>query len=357
VTGTSIDLDDLAAAGWPAGEVWLLDDPRHPASVQALGIAERLGVPFRRIPLRWNPFAYVSALAPRGSLFGATAAGPWLPQAERLRPAPPARRPLALAGVGTPALVLSAGQRAAAVALWLKARFGAHIVHCTRPALYGKRFDLLVLGEHERPPPWGNVLPILGMAHRLSPLALCQAEASWRERLAHLPRPRVALLAGGPVGGTDMVPALAHTLGLRVAALARRHGGSVLAATRRRTGREASDALAAGLATAMHVVHRESEPDASPNAGFLALADAVVVTGDAVMALAEACATAAPVFVAHPELGRARQRRLHASLFAAGQARPFADDIAPWPRRPLDEAGRAAAEIAQRFLLDPTTID
>lgn len=357
---TSIDLNEVAEA-WHASEpIWVLDDPRDDNSTQAIGIAERLGLPFRRVPLSWTWLAHIALLAPRGSLLGLAAGGrSGEPQdvtgvIPRL---PWSRFPVSLPrGVG-PALTLSAGARAAAVALWLQARFGTRAVHCMRPMLHGREFELLVVGEHDHPPDWPNVLPILGAPHRLSPIALHYAEAAWSDRLAHLPQPRLALLVGGPVHATDMVPAQAHMLGLEVAALARQNGGSVLATTTRRTGREATDALAAGLGSAVHVLYRWGDPGDNPYAGFLACADGVVVTGDSVAMLSEACATEAPVFIALPELGGARHRRLHASLIAAEEARLFADGLSPWPRRPLDEAGRVAQEIMRRPLLDLTRID
>lgn len=358
MTDASIDLNEVAEA-WNASEpVWVLDDLRDSSSVQAIGIAERLGLPFRRVPLSWTWLAHVALLARRGSLLGVAAAGSGEPNVTAVIP-PLTRLPLPadLFRDAGPMLTLSAGARAAAVALWLQSRFGTRAVHCTRPVLHGREFDLLVVGEHDRPPDWPNVLPILGAPHRLSPLLLRYAEAAWGDRLAHLPQPRLALLVGGPVHATDMVPAQAHTLALRVAALARQYGGSVLATTTGRTGREATDALAAGLASAVHVLHRWSEPGEDSYAGFLACADAVVVTGDSEAMLSEACATEVPVFIAMPELAGARHRRLHASLIAAAEARLFDDELSPWPRRPLDEAGRVAQEIMRRSLLDLTRIE
>ena len=51
----------------------MLDDPRAGTAAQAIGIAERLGVPFRRIPLTWNWMAHVAGLSRRGSLLGLAA--------------------------------------------------------------------------------------------------------------------------------------------------------------------------------------------------------------------------------------------------------------------------------------------
>ncbi len=335
------DEQDLSA---PAAErVWVLADPRAGTAAQALGIAERLGVPFVRIPLTWNWLAHVAGLGRWGSLFGLGA---------RARSGMVDRALEAAA----PALVISSGSRSAAVALWLKQRYGCPIVHCMRPGIGGllcfPQFDLLVIPRHDRPRTAANILPVLGAPHRLSPLVLRQAEEAWRERLAHLPHPRVALLVGGPVHGTEMVPALAHRLGRTVARLTAERGGAVLATTSRRTGGEATDALAAGLSRTLHVLYRWGEPGENPYHGFLASADAVVVTADSVSMISEACATTAPVLVALPELAGSRHRRLIETLRRAGQVRLLGSDLSPWPRDQLDEAERVAAVIRQRFPLD-----
>ncbi len=322
--------------------VWVLDDPRAGTSGQAIGIAERLGVPHLRVPLAWNWRAHLASLTPRGSLRGLTAGA---------TPAWPFTAPQG------PALAISAGSRSEAVALWLRARFGTRIVHCMTPhwGLRGPAFDLLVTSQHDRPRPRANILPVLGVTHRLSPLALSQARVAWAGRLAHMPRPIVTLLVGGGQGA-EMRPATAHALGRQVAQLASAAGGSVLASTSRRTGREATEALASGLAAAMNLLYRWGEPGENPYDGFLALADAVIVTGDSISMISEACGGEAPVFIASHGDGP-RHRRLHNTLYEAEQARPLGDTLSPWPRVPLDEAGRVAAEIRGRMAIGPHAMD
>jgi mitochondrial fission protein ELM1 len=126
----------------------------------------------------------------------------------------------------------------------------------------------------------------------------------------------------------------------------------VLATTSRRTGTEASDALAAGLSSCLNLVYRWGEPGENPYLGYLATADAIVVTADSVSMISEACATGAPVFIALPELAGPRHRRLIATLSRAGQVRLLHNNIRPWERPPLDEAGRVAEEILRRFPID-----
>jgi uncharacterized protein len=166
--------------------VWVLDDVRGGAATPAIGIAERLGVPFRRIPLTWNWMAPVAGLSRRGTLIGL--AQPGRSSEERAPAFTPAVSLLAPPPGGEgPKLVISSGARASSVALWLKSRFACHVVHCASPGpvlgpfgglLRADAFDMLVLPAQDRPPRLDNVFPVLGATHRVSPLALHQAAAA-----------------------------------------------------------------------------------------------------------------------------------------------------------------------------------
>jgi len=305
--------------------IWVLADPRAGTAAQALGIAERLGRPFRTVPLEWG-------LAARLPLRWGTLAGL----------AAPARRAMR---APWPDVVISAGRRAAAVALWLAGQ-GVRTVHCMRPGFAESRFDLLVAGRHDAAPAGANILPILGATHRMSPVRLAAAREEWAI-FAAFPAPRVALLLGGPPRAEGMAPEVAAAIARQVAGFA----GSVLATGSRRTGRPAEAAVAETLGALPHRLHRWAEGGSNPYAGMLAWADAVVVTGDSVSMLSEALATAAPVFIADPGGLGERHKRLHASIQAARQARPLAQAPTPFAREPLDETGRVAFEIAERRLL------
>lgn len=305
--------------------IWVLADPRAGTAAQALGIAERLHEPFRRVDLAWGPMARLPLPFP--SLAGLT------PEA-RAALAPP-----------WPDLVISAGRRSAPVALWLKQK-GARLVHCMRPGFGAARFDLLVIGQHDAPKPAPNILPILGAAHRISPERLAAARAEFAA-LAALPAPRIALLMGGPPRAEGMDAQVAGAITAKVAGFA----GSVLASASRRTGSPAEAAMAAALAGHPHQLFRWGDAPPNPYAGFLASADQVVVTGDSVSMLSEALATSGPVFIADPGGLGPRHQRLAQSLIAAGQARDLAAAPAPFQRAALDESGRVAAEIRRRGLL------
>ncbi|MBP0446293.1 mitochondrial fission ELM1 family protein [Roseomonas sp. SSH11] len=305
------------------GGIWVLADPRAGTAAQALGIAERLGQPFRTLPLEWGPLAALP--------------WPW-PGLAGLSPA--ARGRIA---APWPGLVISAGRRSVPVARWLGRR-GARLVHCMRPGAGAGEFGLLVVGRHDNPRPAPNVMPILGATHRISPAVLDAARRDWAALLA-LPRPRVAVMLGGAVRGQGMPPEEALEILDRVLP----HAGSVLATTSRRTGEAAAEALAGRLAGVPGMLHRWGSAGPNPYAGFLAAADSVVVTGDSVSMLSEALASPASVFVAGAPPDAPRHRALHQALFQAGQAVPFGNFPAAPPRVPLDETGRVAEAVRARL--------
>ena len=317
--------------------VWVLDDPFDRASEQAIGVAERLGVPHLRVPLAWKWHARLRGLSHRGSLKGLLSAG-W-----------PFSAPQG------PAVAISASPRSEAVALWLREGFGTRLVHCGRPRLHARLFDLLVVPQHRATENAANLVQVLGEPHRLSPLVLSQARVSWAGRLSHLPRPLITLLVGGGAAG-EMRPAAAHALARQVARMAAAAGGSVLATTSRHTGQEATNVLAAGLAPSMHVLYRWGEPGENPYAAMIALADVTIVTGDSPTMLSEACGGEAPVFIAS-QGDSPSNRRLHELMYRAGQARPLGSSLATWSRTPLDEAGRVATEIRARMSMGPQAVD
>ena len=77
-------------------------------------------------------------------------------------------------------------------------------------------------------------------------------------------------------------------------------GGSVLVATSRRTSKAAAESLLSALGSSCshaYVWQRDRENSDNPYMGYLALADAFVVTGESASMLAEACTTRKPVAI------------------------------------------------------------
>jgi hypothetical protein len=319
--------------------IWLLIDDRAGNESQCRGVGEALGLPFeeRRLAYSW------AACLPN-ALLGASFAG-LTPDSKARLTAP------------WPDLVIAAGRRTAPVARAIKRRSGgaAALVQIMDPGPAGAGdFDVIAIPGHdraaERPDRPSNVMAITGAPHRMTRERLDAAARHWRAAFAHLPKPWIALIVGGGTRRRSFGAAMAAELAAMASAMARAAGGSLLITTSRRTGPAGARLLAA--VDVPRYAFAWGEEGKNPYAGYLALADAVVVTGDSVSMCSEACATGKPVYVfAPPPLITEKHARFHRSLYQGGYARPFTGVYEDWSHPPLNAARDIAAAIRAKLKL------
>jgi len=81
----------------------------------------------------------------------------------------------------------------------------------------------------------------------------------------------------------------------------------------------------------------------NPYFGLLGLADAIVVTGDSVNMISEACTTGKPVYIFELAGGAGSKfSAFHDAVYARDLARPFDGALEDWRPEPLRETERAA---------------
>lgn len=305
---------------------WAASEGHAGMENQAVGLAERLGAPFRvkrlkpRAPWTWLPSGWwpapLVALKPGSDEL----APPW------------------------PDLLITSGRRSAPYSLYVKRASGGRTftVHIQNPQCRLDRFDLVVPPRHDRLS-GPNVVETFGALHRVTPERLRREAEKFRASVAHLPRPLVAVLVGGPNRVYSMPTEAVADLARKLRAL-----DCGLAVTpSRRTGEMNLATLRNALAGAPAQVWDFTGDN--PYFGWLGLADAVVVTCDSVSMASEACATGKPVFVAELPGGNARFQAFHRGLREAGYTRPFEGRLERWTYQPLDDVGMVAAEVRRRF--------
>ncbi len=289
---------------------------------QALGLAEAAG------------------LAPRLATLAPRAPWRWLPA--RLWPAP-----LAATGLARPAepLVIGCGGVAAAVAAALRGP-AARVVQVQNPRMDLRRFDLVVANRHDQIA-GPNVIVTRTALHRATQARLVAARAEWAERLAHLPRPLVAVLVGGSNGRFRLEQAEGEALAAKLANMMAQDRVGLALTPSRRTAPAARAALAAALEP--HGAWVWDMQGDNPYFGLLAHADAIVATIDSVSMVSEAVATAAPVLLAELP-GRSRRIGLFTEgLRADGRVRTFTGRLEMWPTAPLDDTQEAADAVRRRL--------
>jgi uncharacterized protein len=263
-----------------APRVWLLMGHRAGDNTQVQALGEAVGWPFEV-----KRFVYKSYERVLNLPFLATLAGVVAERSSVL--APP-----------WPDLVLTAGRRNEPIARWIKEQSGGHtrLVHVGRPWASLSRWDLVVTTPQYRLPRGPTVLHNEAPLHRVTRERLAEAARAWKPRVAHLPRPYVTILAGGPSGPYPFDPKSGAKLARQAGELAAKRGGSLLVTTSARTPAATIEALFAAVTVpSMLYRWRRDDPD-NPFFAFLGLADAIVVTADSVSMMTEACATGRPVY-------------------------------------------------------------
>jgi hypothetical protein len=208
--------------------------------------------------------------------------------------------------------------------------------------------DLIAVPMHDGVIEGSNIVRTIGAPHRVTPQQLAAAREDWLPRLAHLPSPRIAVLVGGPTRRRGFTPEMARALGQQALQLAADAKGSLLVSTSRRTG-DAADDLVAAISVPHHA-YRYRDSGENPYFGYLALAEAVIVTGDSASMCTEACATGVPVYIyAPPGFVTDKHKRLHQCLFDQGCARPLGPRLEAWSSFALNSAELVAGEILRRL--------
>lgn len=372
---------------YKAPVVWVLMGQKAGDNSQVLALAEAVGWPFEIKRFVHQRYELVTNL-----MLGSTLAG--VVQSKSSPLAAP-----------WPDLVLSAGRRNEPIARWIRDRAAVdghrvRLVHVGRPWTQLEEFDLIVTTPQYRLPKLPNVLENTTPLHRVTNDRLKDDAARWTDRLAHLPKPYVAVVIGGSSGPYSYDHAAAARLASQASALAAAKGGSLLVTTSARTPAETIETFCANATVPTYMFRWSKGAKDNPYFAFLGLASDIVVTGDSMSMLTEACATGKPVHIfdlgvgrramrpetvdaataeSEPKRGRIEAvhlqaffyrlmmrlgpqrlsrdiRIIHRHLVQTGQAVWLGDEFAPErPRLAMDCLGRAVGRVRALFDFAPAS--
>lgn len=252
--------------------VWLLLGSKHGDNSQILALAESLGLPFRRIQLRFNILHWLLPAMLGRSLWS-------VKNRSDLQGAPPK-------------LVISSGLRSVPAARWVQAEAAGRcrIVHIGRPWGPFRWFDLVVTTPQYALPSLPNVqhnlLPILADER-----AIALLPPSLHAQLASLPRPWTVAVLGGHSRPLRFTVEAACGL----AAQLNQSSGSVLIVGSPRTPKACIEAMRP-LLQVPHAIFPFDAGD-NPYPALRTQADRFVITGDSVQMAAELLVCGKPLQV------------------------------------------------------------
>jgi mitochondrial fission protein ELM1 len=312
-----------------APATWILHDGHAGNRRQAVALADALGLSWQervlqsRLLARW--------LAPRRLAGAAASFGEDFAAALRDQP---------------PSLAIGCGRQAALATRFAHAA-GARTVQILDPRIDPRHWDLVVAPEHD-----GLVgINVITLAGSLHPV-----DAAWLQRardrfpgMGLLPGPRTAVLLGGPTRAVRFDRSAFEVMMTKLEYWLARGGGSLLLCGSRRTPQEVRALARERYGADPGVVWMDEADGENPYAGVLGWAQRIVVSPDSVNMVSEACATAAPVYVAEPGRATGRVRRYLDDLLRRGRIRAQAREPEDVAVEPLFETARIAAIVRERL--------
>jgi mitochondrial fission protein ELM1 len=313
---------------------WTLTEGHVGMEIQTHALATALGCEVtvkRAEPPRWGGLPALLWPAPLrvANLAGAELVPPW------------------------PDILITCGRRSVAPALAVKRASrksggpGTYLIHIQNPRVPLKRFDAIVVPAHDGVE-GDNVITCLGSVHGLTESRLAAEAEAQHARFAHLARPLVTVLVGGPSRAYDIGAGEIVALADRLRALQEAIGCGLAIVPSRRTGLANVALMRARLeGTGAYVWDGIV---LNPYLALIGLADALIVTCDSVNMTCEAAASGKPVYVAMYPGYSARFEAFYAAMRERGHTRPFDGEVdLAWQPAPLREIAAAAGEIARRY--------
>lgn len=248
-----------------------------------------------------------------------------------------------------PDLLISTGRSSIPASLYVReqsSKTGKRTltVQLQDPVIDPSNFDLVVVPRHDDLK-GRNVFTTRGALHRVTPALLRTEAQKLLPRLAHLPRPYIAVLIGGSNAVYQLTPHEMIHLTIQLESLAKATGGTLLVTPSRRTGDANRVILQAGL-HGVPAYMWDMQGD-NPYYGMLGMADSILATCDSVNMVSEGCTTGKPVQVIDLPGGSDKFRRFHQTMRDDGLTRPFTGKLEQWTYQPLNDVHLVAERIKQ----------
>lgn len=218
-----------------------------------------------------------------------------------------------------PDLIIAAGRKAVAPALWLKkqSKGKSFVVQVLDPRISAKHFDLVIAPEHD-PIEGKNVIKTIGAPNLITQEKLIEEKGKFDE-LEKLNTPKIAVLVGGSSKAFSFDDAQAQNLGKILKELAEQRNASLMVTTSRRTGETQTNTLKSALKGTNSVIWDGKTPN--PYFAYLAWADYIIVTSDSASMISEAASTGKPTYIFELKGGAKRIDAFKRNIVNGGYAK------------------------------------
>ncbi len=246
-----------------------------------------------------------------------------------------------------PHLIIAAGRKSIAPALWVKkqANHDCFHVQLQNPYIESKHFDLVVTPKHDQYK-GSNVIQTTAGLHKVTPELIKEWTDKLKKQFEYLPQKRIAVLIGGNSKHHKLTAKATRDLCQNLNHLAQ-DGYGVMVTASRRTGDENQRILEKNLKHP-HIYFWDGHGD-NPYFAMLGLANTILVTEDSVSMTSEAISTGKPTYIIPMFGGSKRLDYFHKNLRNLGITKPFKGIIEYWNYTPPNDTEFIAKKIHEHL--------
>jgi mitochondrial fission protein ELM1 len=217
-----------------------------------------------------------------------------------------------------PPYVIGCGRQAAFATRLLKCA-GSFAIQILDPRLSSHYWDVVIAPTHDKTT-GSNVVECLGSLHDINPESL-EASRSQTTIFSPSASPRTLVLLGGPSRMASFNEGLVEVMFSHLEYDLAQNGGSLMVCGSRRTPKRLAEKIRQRFSGSGFPVWFDQSDGENFYLQALAYADRIVVTPDSVNMISEACATAAPVFIAQAERASSKMKLFLDDLRKLGRIR------------------------------------
>ncbi len=302
---------------------WILSDGTIGMEVQCIALAEALGFEYDKKHIK--PY-WLNRIFPR------LAKLPGIPLSTNFKQ---------VTSQSAPDILITCGRRhsGASIALKRLSKGTTYTIHIQDPKINPKHFDLLIVPEHDRPRA-PNIILSNGSLTRITQSILDKEAQLIKQEVKSLVGKKVAVNIGGDTKDNKVDDETIKKLILSLNQFSADNKCSLMITTTNRTSEPLKKAL----------THLTENPNIilwtggsrNPYAGFLGIADAIIVTSDSINMISEACSTGKPVNIFPLGKNSEKREKFIGSLEKMGVVKYFNGEYRSWDYEPLNETARIA---------------
>lgn len=244
-----------------------------------------------------------------------------------------------------PQLIIACGRRSIlpALALKEKSQHALKVIYIQNPLISPHYFDAVVMPQHDRndkTPLAQNVFFNHGALHKVTPKHLLQGEKDFANLLATPKRPRVGVLLGGPTKRYQFDQSVIEPYIKSFEALIQQ-GCALFITPSRRTD---PGVVARLKQTLGHQAYIWDGTGDNPYFAILNM-DYILVTGDSISMISEACSTDKPVYILELPGHNKRFQIFYNYLLSKGRCRFWKGSLENFSVTPLNETQDIADQL------------